>query len=155
MSQSASRRADSRLAAAGPWYADGLRFECLRCGRCCTGAPGRVRVSDEEIAALAARLGLAEAEFRAGYTRRSRGADVLLAEKRNFDCVFFDSEQGCSVYEDRPRQCRTWPFWSSALESPESWQTHAKECRGTNRGPLLGIREIRALVSAVTPPREK
>ena len=110
MSQSASRRADSRLAAAGPWYADGLRFECLRCGRCCTGAPGRVRVSDEEIAALAARLGLAEAEFRAGYTRRSRGADVLLAEKRNFDCVFFDSEQGCSVYEDRPRQCRTWPF---------------------------------------------
>jgi len=136
VSQSASRRADSRLAAAGPWYADGLRFECLRCGRCCTGAPGRVRVSDEEIAALAARLGLAEAEFRAGYTRRSRGADVLLAEKRNFDCVFFDSEQGCSVYEDRPRQCRTWPFWSSALESPESWQIHAKECRGMNRGPL-------------------
>ena len=129
------------------WHVDGLRFECLRCGRCCTGQSGRVRVSDREIVALAAHLELAETEFRARYTRRSRGPDVLLVEKRNCDCVFFDPEHGCAVYENRPRQCRTWPFWSSALESPESWQAQAEDCRGMNRGPVFGVREISGLIA--------
>jgi Fe-S-cluster containining protein len=102
-------------------------------------------VSDEEIAALAARLELAEVEFRVRYTRRSRGPELLLVEKRNCDCVFFDREHGCAVYEDRPRQCRTWPFWSSALESPESWRAQAEECRGMNRGARRDLREIRIL----------
>ena len=29
---------------AEPWYRDGLRFACTRCGACCTGAPGYVWV---------------------------------------------------------------------------------------------------------------
>src|SRR2546428_221024 len=40
-----------------PWYQDGLRFRCTRCGNCCTGAPGFVWVNDEEIAAIADYLG--------------------------------------------------------------------------------------------------
>jgi len=131
-----------------PWYADGLLFECLRCGRCCSGEPGRVHVSDPEICALAVRLGLEEPEFRRRYTRRTRGSDVLLAEMRNRDCVFFHPGRGCAVYEDRPRQCRTWPFWRAALESRESWQAQAKDCRGMNRGPLHSAREIRSIGDA-------
>lgn len=45
-----------------PWYADGLRFECTRCGHCCTGEPGTVRVYEEEIGTLASFLKLAEHE---------------------------------------------------------------------------------------------
>ncbi len=37
-----------------PWYQDGLAFTCTQCGKCCTGDPGFVWVTDEEIAALAA-----------------------------------------------------------------------------------------------------
>ena len=41
------------------WYASGLRFTCeAGCGLCCTGAPGFVWVTAEEIADIAARLGL-------------------------------------------------------------------------------------------------
>jgi Fe-S-cluster containining protein len=105
-------------------------------------------VSDWEIAALASHLGLPESEFRVRYTRRSRGPDVLLSERRNRDCVFFDSKLGCGVYEHRPRQCRTWPFWTSALESRQSWSRQADECRGMNRGPLRGADEILALAAA-------
>ena len=54
------------------WYKDGLRFECLRCGSCCSGFSGTVRVSDEEIVALAQRLDLPEAEFRKDYTRMEK-----------------------------------------------------------------------------------
>lgn len=121
---------------AEPWYREGLRFECTRCGNCCGGGPGTIRVSDDEIAALADRLRLSESDFRARYTRRLRGHDISLIEKDNYDCVFFVRDRGCSVYDDRPKQCRTWPFWSSVVFSRETWNDEAEECPGMNKGSL-------------------
>ena len=121
------------------WYKDGLRFECLQCGSCCTGFSGTVRVSDEEIAKLAQRLGLPETEFRENYTRIVGGGIISLIEKKNTDCIFFDQKQGCTVYPDRPRQCRTWPFWRSNVYSPEGWKRGAARCPGMNRGRIYGI----------------
>jgi hypothetical protein len=40
------------------------------------------------------------------------------------------------VYEDRPRQCRTWPFWRYNVSSPWHWRREAKRCPGMNRGRL-------------------
>ncbi len=117
------------------WYAEGLRFACTRCGNCCRGA-GTVRVSDEEIAALARRVGLRDHEFRAAYTRPLRGGELSLRETRERDCIFYDAGAGCRVYEDRPRQCRTWPFWRAVVHSPERWAEEAKQCPGMDRGPL-------------------
>ena len=49
----AVRSTMSRSRAKTPWYRDGLAFSCTRCGACCTGAPGYVWVTAEEIAQLA------------------------------------------------------------------------------------------------------
>src|SRR5262245_4802554 len=97
-----------------PWYQDGLRFRCTQCGNCCTGAPGYVWVNQQEIEALAAAIGEADlAAFEAKYVRKV-GARKSLKEFRNGDCVFFDGQtRRCTVYGQRPRQCRTWPFWDS------------------------------------------
>ena len=109
------------------WYQDGLRFRCTQCGDCCTGAPGYVWVNKEEIAKLAARRELDVASFEQRYVRQI-GIRKSLKEYKNGDCVFFDNEQRkCTVYEDRPRQCRTWPFWDSNLRSPDSWQETRNE----------------------------
>ena len=40
------------------WYRDGLQFECTQCGNCCTGDPGYVWVTPEEIKAIAAKDGI-------------------------------------------------------------------------------------------------
>jgi Fe-S-cluster containining protein len=120
------------------WYKDGLRFGCLRCGGCCSGFSGTVRVTDDEISTLARRLDLPEVEFRNSYTRSVGGGIISLVEKENKDCIFFDKEQGCTVYEDRPRQCRTWPFWRSNIYSPERWKRGTERCPGMNRGSLHG-----------------
>ena len=119
-----------------PWYRDGLRFECTRCGHCCGGSAGTVRVSDAEIAALARRSGLADAEFRAAYTRALRRGAVSLRERSDGTCVFYDRRRGCTVYEDRPRQCRTWPFWGAVVHSRERWDEEARGCPGMGRGAL-------------------
>lgn len=126
----------------GPWYREGLRFECTRCGHCCTGFPGTVAVNDEEIAALAARVELDEPTFRERYTRVISDGTISLRERPNYDCVFWSREHGCLVYEVRPTQCRTWPFWDSNVESPRSWSRSAEHCPGMNHGRLYTIDEI-------------
>ena len=116
-----------------PWYQDGLRFACTRCGKCCTGEPGFVWVNDEELAALAAHRGEPIDEVRERFTRlTSRGR--TLREKDNGECVFYDRQEGCTVYAVRPRQCRTWPFWESNLATPESWERTCEVCPGSGGG---------------------
>jgi uncharacterized protein len=125
-----------------PWYKDGLRFECTGCGDCCSGAPGFVWVNKEEIAALAAEMDLSEAEFESRYVREI-GVRKSLKELKNYDCVFLDTKtRKCKVYNARPRQCRTWPFWVSTVRSPETWAATCQVCPGSGTGRLYQLGEI-------------
>jgi Fe-S-cluster containining protein len=124
-----------------PWYADGLRFTCTRCGKCCTGEPGFVWVNDEEIQAIAERLELPLEEVLGRFTRVVNGRRTL-REKLNNDCVFYESDQGCTLYDLRPRQCRTWPFWESNLKSREAWEKAESLCPGSGEGELIPVEEI-------------
>ncbi len=128
-----------------PWFKDGLRFECTRCGQCCGGAPGYVWVSAEEVAALARRFDLADGEFRRRYTRRVGRRGVSLTETEDYDCIFYGDADGCTVYEDRPRQCRTYPFWGKTLASPATWEIEARECPGIHQGQRWSPVKIRPL----------
>ncbi|AWM40937.1 Flagellin N-methylase [Gemmata obscuriglobus] len=135
--------ADSQTGGAepGPWYKDGLAFECTQCGDCCTGAPGFVWVTDEELAAIAAKLGEPVDEARDRLTRRARGRRTL-RERPNGDCVLLDAKRGCTVYGVRPAQCRTWPFWESNVETPEDWKRTCDICPGSGRGEVIPVEEI-------------
>lgn len=132
-----------------PWYRDGLRFECTGCGDCCTGAPGFVWVNRAEIEALAERLGLAPVEFEERFVRKV-GVRRSLVEHSNGDCVFFDgATRRCTVYEQRPRQCRTWPFWESNVATPEDWADTCRACPGSGRGQLFTVEQIAASVAVI------
>ena len=126
-----------------PWYQAGLRFECSQCGDCCTGAPGFVWVNKAEIAELARQTGEENVSvFEEKYVRQV-GIRKSLKEFANGDCVFFDGEERtCKVYDARPRQCRTWPFWDSNLKSPADWERTCQICPGSGRGRLHQMEEI-------------
>lgn len=125
-----------------PWYQDGLNFTCSGCGNCCTGAPGAVWVTDEELQAIADLLDKPIGEVRLFHTRSLRGR-VSLTEYANGDCTFFDGNtRGCKVYAARPVQCRTWPFWNSNLDSPESWEEVKRDCPGAGSGKFFSLEEI-------------
>ncbi len=124
-----------------PWYQDGLRFRCTQCGDCCTGEPGYVWVNRDEIEAIARHRGESVDEVTALYTRvAARGR--TLRERTNGDCVFYEKGKGCTVYPVRPRQCRTWPFWSSNVASPEAWAETCRICPGSGQGELISAEEI-------------
>ncbi len=133
----------------GPWFKDGLRFKCTQCGDCCTGAPGYVWVSPEEIAALAKHFGLSIEAFENQYVRQI-GSRKSLIEFENGDCVFFDGRsRKCTVYEFRPRQCRTWPFWDSNISTPETWKETCQACPGSGQGKLYSVEEVLAQSSVI------
>lgn len=129
-----------------PWYHHGLRFQCTGCGNCCMGAPGYVWINNTEIEAMSALLRISTVEFQKRYVRLI-GVRKSLIELDNGDCIFFDNQRRCcQVYEARPRQCRTWPFWSSNLSSPQMWQDIATRCPGCNHGLYISWEEIEAQI---------
>jgi uncharacterized protein len=137
------------------WYQDGLRFTCTQCGNCCTGAPGVVWVNDEEIAAIAEYLDKPIGEIRLMHTRprllsSNRAGGTSLTEFANGDCTFLDPDtRRCRVYPVRPRQCRTWPFWNSNLDSEQSWQAAKRTCPGMDCGRLVSLDEIREQAAVI------
>ena len=124
-----------------PWFREGLRFSCTRCGNCCAGTPGYVWVEDEEIERLAGHLGLELDAFGRSYLRLVEGR-LSLVEKTSHACVFWDAQGGCSVYDARPDQCRTWPFWQGNVATVEAWEGTKRVCPGAGVGPIISMDEI-------------
>jgi len=149
---------------AQPWYSDGLQFTCSQCGNCCTGGPGYVWISREEIVRLADHLQLSPETVVERYCRKIDGR-FSLHERRvasgNFDCIFLKEqripgEKGaatqvrrtCEIYQVRPLQCRTWPFWTENLASEKNWNHAARRCHGMNRGRQFTVEQIHAVRDA-------
>jgi Fe-S-cluster containining protein len=88
---------------------------CASCGgRCCIGESGNIFVTPAEIEAIVGILDIDVALFFREYLVKV-DYKYSLKERRfgdSYDCIFFDRESnGCLIYEARPLQCRTFPFW--------------------------------------------
>ena len=115
----------------------GLRFECTACGKCCTnrGEYAYVYVSPRELRDLAELLELEPEVFEARYTFVDDDGWTQLGV-RDGACVFLDPATGrCGVYEARPVQCRTFPFWREFVEDGEWTDEVRAMCEGIGRGP--------------------
>ncbi len=148
-------------AAAPDWYPGGLRFSCTQCGNCCTGPPGTVWLTDQEGRNIAATLGLETAEFYARYAHKVDGRWSLRERPvagNRYDCIFLERTSangetgetgttGCSIYADRPAQCRAWPFWPENLTSRSTWEAVKRRtpCPGMDNGTLVPVERIRIL----------
>lgn len=91
-----------------------LRFECLRCGKCCRGWPiGLTRAEHERLADYAwerVEPQLAGRQLFVGSSGRAR-----TALRANGDCVFLGEQNTCLVHkhlglQSKPLGCRLYPF---------------------------------------------
>lgn len=126
------------------FYKNGLNFSCARCSFCCGHSPGFVYLSHKDLGNLCNFFNMKPVDFVQKYCRwvdYYEGKTVLaLLEQKNYDCILWN--KGCTAYEGRPVQCRTWPFWSWMIKSKEMWDECAKECPGMNKGRLWSFEEI-------------
>lgn len=126
------------------FYGNGLRFECTRCSNCCRIDPGYVFLSYHDLSRLLQTTGMERGGFLKTYCRAVYINGVYrlsLKEKSNYDCIFW-SRGACSVYEGRPLQCRSFPFWSEYLTDQKKWDALEQSCPGVNRGQVHSREEI-------------
>ena len=89
---------------------------CKTCGgNCCRGIGGYVWISIEELEKIAGTMKMDLALFSQQYVRQVQ--DRLSLQERVINgehyCCFFDAiDCQCKIYQNRPRQCRTYPFWN-------------------------------------------
>jgi Fe-S-cluster containining protein len=129
------------------FYQDGIRFECQGSGGCCRarGLYGYLYLTLEDRRRLAAHLSLSTRVFTEQYCERPEGRWHLRHPER--DCRFLQGGR-CAVYEARPAQCRTWPFWPQNM-NPRVWYREVvPTCPGVGRGRLYSAEEIEALLAA-------
>jgi len=121
------------------FFDDGIRFECRRCGSCCTGEPGIVYVDDSEITRISEYLEITREILIQRFLYPFQDS-YSIREAEDGRCLFF--ENGCSIYPVRPLQCRTFPFWFQNMRSVEAWDDVCLRCPGVGKGRLYTKEEI-------------
>jgi Fe-S-cluster containining protein len=99
---------------------------CESCeGKCCTGESGYIYVTKNEIEKISELLNLSVNDFGVKYLFK-KGYKYSIKEVQiedSYECVFYDRESnGCKIYEARPSQCITFPFW-------DYFKTHIDELK--------------------------
>lgn len=125
------------------WWRQGVRFECTGSGKCCTshGEFGFVYLSLEDRQRFARVLKISTSAFTRKYCEKTGGIWHLKEDPKNPDCMFLKGKS-CSIYEGRPTQCRTWPFWPEVMNA-KAWAKDVKAfCPGVGRGPVIPAEDI-------------
>ena len=80
------------------------KIDCLKCANCCkTTSP---IFYERDIDRVAKRLRVRPSDFIAQYLHQDEEGDYVL---NSAPCTFLDSDNYCSIYEDRPTACREYP----------------------------------------------
>ena len=86
-----------------------IDHRCLCCGTCCRWE-GDVCLTEADISAIAAYLGLAEDDFINRYCRLQRNRRGLsLIDAPDGACIMLRDDKRCRINPVKPQQCRDFP----------------------------------------------
>lgn len=81
------------------------RVDCLQCANCCKNFSPRFKTPD--IKRLSKLLQLRESDFIETYLKVDEDGDYVA---NTSPCPFLGADNYCSIYEDRPSDCRRFPY---------------------------------------------
>jgi Fe-S-cluster containining protein len=81
------------------------KIDCLQCANCCKNYSPRFKTPD--IKRISKVLGLRESDFIEKYLVVDEEGDFIVNTK---PCPFLGGDNFCSIYEDRPSDCRRFPY---------------------------------------------
>jgi len=81
------------------------KIDCLECANCCKNYSPRFK--DPDIKRIAKRLRIKEGELAERYLRIDKDGDYVTKQS---PCPFLGSDNKCDIYEDRPSDCRRYPY---------------------------------------------
>ena len=124
-----------------PWWMDGVPFACQPdCGRCCDEPGGIVYLRPEDAQNLANHHGMSvEDWFERDCRQTLDGRYILNSDQYTDVCIYLDENKKCTVYQSRPAQCKSYPFWAENVRSDRSWKRTVKECPGLDAEDVIII----------------
>jgi hypothetical protein len=131
------------------WWHKGIRFSCQGDGLCCKsrGEYNYVYLNADDRKRLAKHINITVTQLCKKYLSRHHGFYYI--KDPNKDCIFIKDNK-CSIYEARPIQCSTWPFWHENL-NPKIWHKDVKNaCPGIGKGKLHTKEEIEKVLKTST-----
>lgn len=81
------------------------KIDCLECANCCKNYSPRFKNPD--IKRIAKRLRIKEGELVDRYLKLDEDNDYVLQQH---PCPFLAADNTCDIYEDRPSDCRRYPY---------------------------------------------
>ncbi|MBW7857467.1 MAG: YkgJ family cysteine cluster protein [Leptonema sp. (in: Bacteria)] len=117
-----------------------FKWTCTACGQCCRG-PGAVYFTENDLVNIRQYLNL-DKPSKTNQEKWNRILKKLVQKKQNNffvhqtddACMFLGKDNKCTIYEVRPLQCRTFPFWTSNFEGKESYQALKALSPGVRNG---------------------
>ncbi|MCK9441003.1 MAG: YkgJ family cysteine cluster protein [Methanothrix sp.] len=109
-------------------------FRCENCGECCRGE-GYALVDEADLHEIARTLGISPSKARARFTdpdpEKNPGCRILKSIGPERSCCLLDAQaKRCTIYNHRPRICRTFPMLNADTESEEIICFYS-DCLGT------------------------
>jgi Fe-S-cluster containining protein len=101
------------------------RIDCLECANCCKTLGPRFTSSD--ISRIAKKMRMKDTEFTEKFLRVDEDEDYVA---KSLPCPFLGEDNRCSVYEDRPGDCRKYPYTDSEafFKYPKTTLKNAAYC---------------------------
>lgn len=81
------------------------KIDCLDCANCCRNYSPRFKQPD--IKRIAKRLKIREGDLVDRYLKLDNEGDYVV---KSTPCPFIGADNACSIYEDRPSDCRRYPY---------------------------------------------
>ena len=114
-----------------------FKFSCTACGNCCKGG-GSVYFTENELEKIYDHLSLSgEAKNNFHNKLINRTSNGYYVHENDKACYFLDKNNKCSIYNLRPLQCSTYPFWPSVFRNQKEFEVNMKDCPGLKKGKFL------------------
>lgn len=81
------------------------KIDCLKCANCCKQFSPRFKTPD--IKRISKHLRMRESEFIDKYLKVDEEGDFVV---KSTPCPFLGADNFCSIYEERPSDCRRFPY---------------------------------------------
>lgn len=118
-------------------------FSCTQCGACCynfvddNGNRSAVYLTEKDLYLLNTQLKMNPEDLASAYLDVKN--DFIILKHKTIGtiscCIFLESNKKCQIYDVRPEQCRTYPYWGPQFRGDktqeEFWRHEAKtRCPG-------------------------
>src|SRR5262249_51455981 len=128
-----------------------MKFECVRCGKCCHQPSGHTILSPNDVRRLAVSLHVDVKKFIGSYcyflkTRVLKDSEEvfqtweLCLQKNEKGCLFLDDKL-CSVQEVKPFACRAFPFIGN-VEYIKLCMEEQSYCEGFGQGKAYSEKQV-------------